>query len=301
MSVVVGGGTLLVDAADDAVHSAGVVSVTDGVLTLASGDDGIHADNALQITGGAVEITDSYEGLEAAQITVAGGDVSVVAVDDGLNAASSTEDATEDTSGDAAAGPGGEMATDANALVTIAGGTLLVDAQGDGLDSNGSMVMTGGTVVVSGPTNAGNGALDYNGTFEISGGELIAVGSSGMAQTPSDGSTQSFVGFTLSSTQGDGSVVHVLDADGTVVASFEATKEFSSVVYSSADITSGEEYTLTVGGTVGDDAVHGLSHSGDADGATSVGTATAGTVIAGMGGGMGGAGGGAGGGGRQRP
>jgi hypothetical protein len=210
----------------------------------------------------------------------------------------------EDASGDGAAPGGGAMENDTSALVTISGGTLVVDADGDGLDSNGSVVMTGGTVVVSGPTNDGNGALDYNGTFEISGGELIALGASGMAQTPSDGSSQSFVGFTLSQAEGEGSVVHVLDADGTVVASFEATKDFSSVVYSSADVTSGDEYTLAVGGSVGDDTdatVGGLSHSGDADGATSAATATAGTVIAGMGGGGMGGGGGQGGGGRQRP
>lgn len=58
----------------------------------------------------------------------------------------------------------------------INGGTLTVNAGGDGLDSNGSINMTGGTVIVNGPTNSGNGALDYDGTFEISGGYLVAAG-----------------------------------------------------------------------------------------------------------------------------
>ena len=69
--------------------------------------------------------------------------------------------------------------------LTINGGYLYVNAGGDGLDSNGSIERTGGTVIVNGPTNDGNGPLDYLGTFNISGGLLVAVGSSGMAQAPS--------------------------------------------------------------------------------------------------------------------
>ena len=69
--------------------------------------------------------------------------------------------------------------------LTITGGTITVEAGGDGLDRNGSIERTGGTVIVNGPTNDGNGPLDYPGTFNISGGFLVAVGSSGMAQAPS--------------------------------------------------------------------------------------------------------------------
>ncbi len=52
--------------------------------------------------------------------------------------------------------------------------------------------MAGGTVLVNGPTNDGNGSLDYDGTFDISGGILVATGSSGMAQMPSDSSSQKY-------------------------------------------------------------------------------------------------------------
>jgi len=153
------------------------------------------------------------------------------------------------------------------------------------------MTMTGGTVVVSGPTNAGNGSIDYNGTFEISGGELIAVGSSGMAQTPSGGS-QSFVGLTLSQQGAAGDVVQVVAADGDVLASFTATKSFGSVVYSSPDVVDGDTYTAMLGGTAGSAVAGPLNSGGDA-GTTEAGTGTAGEVTAGMGGGgMGGGGGG---------
>jgi formylmethanofuran dehydrogenase subunit C len=73
--------------------------------------------------------------------------------------------------------------------LTINGGTLVVNASGDGLDSNGSIEMNDGTVVVNGPTDSMNGTLDYDSTFNMNGGTLIGVGSSGMAMSPSSTSS----------------------------------------------------------------------------------------------------------------
>lgn len=73
---------------------------------------------------------------------------------------------------------------DTGEKLTISGGTLLVDAQGDGLDSNGTIEMTGGEVTVFGPTANDNGALDSNGGITVSGGTLVAIGSSEVAETP---------------------------------------------------------------------------------------------------------------------
>lgn len=42
-----------------------------------------HADETLTITAGAIHITESYEGVEAVHIKVQGGDISLVASDDG--------------------------------------------------------------------------------------------------------------------------------------------------------------------------------------------------------------------------
>lgn len=84
--------------------------------------------------------------------------------------------------------------------MTISGGCVYVDATGDGPDSDGSITMTGGTVIVNGPTDVGNGALDYDGTFKQSGGTLIAAGSSRMAQAPSKDSPQRAIHMTFPST-----------------------------------------------------------------------------------------------------
>ncbi|QTE29232.1 carbohydrate-binding domain-containing protein [Pengzhenrongella sicca] len=289
VSVVIVGGTVAVEAADDAIHSGGIVSLASGDVTLASGDDGVHADAGLNVAGGTVAVTQSYEGLESANITIDGGDVTLVASDDGVNVAGGA-----DSSGaQEGAAPGGgtdEFSDTGEFLLAITGGTISVDSGGDGLDSNGSAQISGGTIVVSGPTNDGNGALDVNGTLEVSGGVLLAAGSSGMVVAPDEASAQGWVAIGFDSVQAAGTVVHVVAADGTEIASFESAKDFQSIVLSSADLVAGETYTVLTGGTVSGEVVAGLSTSGDSSGATQALTVTAGEAPAG-GGGPGGGGG----------
>ena len=151
--------------------------------------------------------------------------MNVVASDDGVNASDPT--ATGEQAPGAAAG-------DATSALTITGGTVVVDADGDGLDANGFLTMTGGTVVVNGPTNDGNGALDVDGTFDVSGGTLLAAGVVRHGDDPGAGTSASRSSRSRSpSAQAAGTVVHVLDADGTELAAFESSKDFSSLVYAS--------------------------------------------------------------------
>ena len=173
-SVNISGGTISIDSADDAVHSNKDVTVSGGNITASSGDDGIHADEMLEISGGNITIQKSYEGLESVTIRISGGNIKVKASDDGINGAGGND-------GSAVGGrPGawGGMHEASNAKVTVSGGYLYINADGDGLDSNGSFTMTDGTVIVDGPTNGGNGPLDYTSSFTVSGGLLIAAGSS---------------------------------------------------------------------------------------------------------------------------
>ena len=114
----------------------------------------------------------SEEGLEAAHIGVSGGTVNVTANDDGVNASGGSSSTSAQT-GSQAGGPGGGMGggeTVGDYSVDISGGTLTINSQGDGLDSNGNATISGGTVVVNGPSNDGNGALDVNGELAVTGG-----------------------------------------------------------------------------------------------------------------------------------
>lgn len=244
-SLLIQNGTFKLTTADDSLHSDGDIAIKDGEFTLDSEDDGIHADNDLTIDGGTINVTDSNEGLEASVITINDGDIAVVASDDGLNTSDGSSSDTEETAGQEGA-PGEEQADD-SLLLAINGGTLHVDAQGDGLDSNGNIEMTGGTVTVDGPTEDNNGALDYEGDFEVSGGTLIAAGSSGMAMNVSDSSSQASLGVYFSETQSAGTIVSLQDSDGNVIATYKPSKDFDHIVISSSELEVDESYTLVSG------------------------------------------------------
>lgn len=248
----IGGGTFTIDSLDDAVHSNGNVLIEAGEFTIATGDDGIHADSSVLTKGGNITVTKSYEGIEGQVIAIADGTIDVTASDDGVNVGGGVDGSGMDM----------ESSTSSDLLLQISGGNLSVNSQGDGLDSNGSFVMTGGTAVVSGPTNSGNGALDYNGSFDISGGLLIAAGSSGMVQASSDTSEQNGILMTFPETQSAGTIVHLEDSEGNTIATFAPEKEYQSVYISSPDLAKDSSFTLYSGGTSTGTETNGLYTDG---------------------------------------
>ncbi|MBP1905385.1 hypothetical protein J2Z32_002015 [Paenibacillus turicensis] len=271
-NLTVNGGKYTIDSMDDSLHSNSDVTVNGGTFTIQSGDDAIHADQALTINGGSIKITKSYEGLEGALITLNDGEIDVTSSDDGVNASTSTtstatkgeEDATQQNRG-----PGGFPGnSDSNSELHINGGSLTVNAGGDGLDANGSITMTGGTVIVNGPTSNGNGALDYDGTFVISGGYLVAAGSSGMAQGTSDASTQNTLVMTFPEIQKAGTMVHVQDSKGNNILTFAPAKNYQNVVISSPNLTKDGSYVIYTGGTSTGEEVNGLYTGGTYSGGT---------------------------------
>ncbi|MBB4826313.1 hypothetical protein HNO89_003572 [Sporosarcina luteola] len=137
---------------------------------------------------------------------------------------------------------------DDNKSLVIQGGYISIDTEGDGLDSNGSIQMTGGTVIVNGPTDNGNGSLDYDGTFELSGGILLTAGSSGMAMAPSDNSGQNSIVMTFPNVQPAGTMIHLADSQGNGIVTLAPKVEFTSVLISTEKIKKGETYTLYTGG-----------------------------------------------------
>ncbi|MEU9955721.1 carbohydrate-binding domain-containing protein [Streptomyces sp. NPDC050982] len=275
------GGTVAVNASDDAVHSDGAVHVTGAKVTAASGDDGVHAEGDLTVDKGTLKVTSAVEGVEGADISVNGGTVDIRSSDDGINAAGGTSSSGGGGGGGGGGfggggggGGGGESVGDYK--LTVSGGTLVVDSEGDGLDSNGTAEITGGTVVVNGPQQGGNGALDVNGDFGISGGVLLAAGSAGMAVAPSTDSEQGWISATLDSSVPVGTTLHVVDSDGKVVATYVTSKSIQNVVYSSSAVKSGEEYEIYSGGTKSGAGTGGLASSGTLGSAERIATVTAG-------------------------
>lgn len=235
-SVNIIGGEFTVNSADDAVHSANVVISGDN-LTLTAGDDGIHADSNIYIDGGTIDITDSYEGIEGAVIKISGGDIKIKSSDDGINAS------------DGVTNQNGMGIYSDSVQLNISGGTVYVNAEGDGLDSNGDMTISGGIVIIDGPTNGGNGALDGNNGIVVTGGTLIAAGSSQMAEYPNNSSIQYTVSATFESTQQAGTSVKLLDENGSEIINFTSAKTFDNIVISSPDILNNKTYTFHLNDT----------------------------------------------------
>lgn len=237
-------GVFKIDASDDALHSNKSINIIDGNFEIASGDDGFHADSAITIDGGDVSITKSYEGIESSLITINDGNINILSSDDGINVAGGNDALTVN----GRFGADKFSSTEDNKLI-INGGNVFVDATGDGLDANGSIEMTGGTVIVNGPISNGNGALDYDQTFEISGGVIVAAGSSGMVQAPSENAKQSTIIMNYSTLQQAGTLVHLGTAEGEEILTFSPNKEYQSIVISSPDIILGDAYVLYSGGS----------------------------------------------------
>lgn len=250
--ITIASGLIAISSADDAIHSNNSVTIDGGQVSISSGDDGIHSYSLLTINNGKIEITKSYEGIESTTIALNGGQIYILASDDGVNVAGGND-------GSSLGGRAGENAFEysGNNHLYINDGYFFVDSMGDGIDVNGGIDMAGGIVVVNGPVNNGNGPLDYLGAFNITGGYLLAVGSSGMAQVPGASSSQYSLLYNFDSMQAAGELVHIETIDGQDLLTFAPTKSYQSVVFSSPDLAAGLTYLVYSGGSAGGVAFDG--------------------------------------------
>lgn len=108
--------------------------------------------------------------------------------------------------------------------------------------------MSGGTLVVFGPTSNRDGALDYDISFAMCGGTLIALGSRGMAQAPS---TLSQPCLSVYNKVGAGSTIEVRNADGADIISTVTPKDCESLIFSTKDFLPGSSYSIYADDTLG--------------------------------------------------
>ena len=332
------GGTFVIDASDDTLHTNYAMTIDDGDFTLTAGDDAVHADEQMVLNGGTFMIPQCVEGLESADLTINGGEYDITASDDAINGAGGEktdsdmtgqmpgggtmpedmeipeggempegmeipeggempegmeipEDAempqggrmqgrggnmsqgnmnSGGTTGDTETAPaegkqgdwgqkdmGGRgqmgggmgMLSTSSGTLTITGGYIVARSSGDGIDVNGSVYMTGGTVIVEGPENDGNAALDYDYSFVVDGGTFTAVGSSGMMQTISSESQITFFTAVFNEQQANQTVT-VKDAQGNVVTEYTPSKVYESLIFASEDLVEGENYQIYAGETL---------------------------------------------------
>ena len=249
--LLISGGELNIDSADDGVHSDSVVVINGGTMTIASGDDGIHAETDLFITAGTIDIPNSYEGLEAQNILLTGGDISLVATDDGLNAAGGMDSSGTGGRDEMMPGRPDGMGGASTGSIVITGGKLYVQASGDGMDANGYLEITGGYTVVCGPNMGDTATLDYDTSATITGGVFIGTGASGMAQTFSS-NTQGVLAVSVGGGQSSGVKITVSDSSGKELVSYQPELNFSVIIFSTPELVSGQTYHVSVGSLEGD-------------------------------------------------
>ena len=263
-SMLIGGGNITINSADDAIHSDVSLTINGGIFAIASGDDAIHAEDTLTVTAGKIDISESYEGLEALHIDVQGGNIKLVASDDGLNAAGGTDQSgtTGGRDGMFGGGPGGMgggrpggggfggMSGNSNGSIKVSGGNLYINSSGDGMDANGTLEISGGYTVVVGPTQGDTATLDYDTSGIITGGTFIGTGASGMAQTFSD-SKQGVVAVSVGN-QPAGTQIILKDKNGNTVLEHTPELNFAVVILSSPELVKGETYSITVGSQSGE-------------------------------------------------
>ena len=232
------GGKITVTAPADTVHVNDSLHITGAAITLSAGDDAIRSDTSVAILGGSLTVNTCCEGIEAPEILIEDGAITVTSTDDGINACG-----TETSDGSL---PG----------VTISGGTVtLLNPSGrdaDGIDSNGNIDINGGLVYISLVGAGGNCALDYGsengGVCRINGGTVVACGSSTMLETMSENSAQPSLLY-AGTTQAAGTEITLQDSSGETLLTYAAPNSFSAVLVSCPEMATGSTYTLTLGDT----------------------------------------------------
>ncbi len=244
-NLLINSGTFTIDSADDSVHSNASLTVAGGTFEITTGDDGFHADKNLKISDGNIKISESYEALEGLSVDITGGTFELYASDDGINAAGGTDQS----------GFGGFRGNDrfssgasSDYYINISGGDIYINACGDGIDSNGSLSISGGNTVISGPTTGDTAVLDYETEGIITGGTFVGTGGSGMNMNFSSSSSQGTMMIRLSTISG-GTVITLADEDGNVFLTRETDQNYSSITLSAPEIEKGKTYILSIDGS----------------------------------------------------
>ena len=248
--VVVNGGDITVNASDDGANAAG------------SGDDDSNAASSNNDSSAAVNsgddssISGAADGKEPPQMppdTENGSDMQPSQDFDPENAPSGGNapqnfdpgNAPSDAPQKMQGGPGG--GGNSELYIKITGGTLTVSADGDGLDSNGGLLVTGGTTIVYGPTSDGDSALDYDGSAIVTGGTLAAIGSAGMTESFDEASTQPVITYYCTETQSADTIITLTDSDGSALFTVTPEKAYASIVLTCPEMKLDATYTLAAG------------------------------------------------------
>ena len=248
----ISGGTLNIEKSNEGIE-AQYINILDGDVTVNSTDDGINAslkdsssDTSSDTTSGTAttgQQTQQNQNGQTQQAPAGGG----AAPGGGQGSTGQNQNMPQPPTDGTMPGGGGGTFEVVDAAINISGGTVTVNAEGDGIDSNGTATFSGGTVTVNGPAAGGNNALDSNGDLLLNGGTVTTGSTADMFEAPSSASTSGYLKITDSSALTQGSTVQVTDSSGTVVANYKITTSgVQLVLVSNKNIVKGQSYTVSV-------------------------------------------------------
>jgi len=235
--LVITGGTVSAQTGDDGLAAnsqsdpaTGYIAIRGGVVNISAASDGIDAITDFVMDGGEVTISATGEGIEAANINLGGGKLDIISGEDALNATVQGQDSN---------------ANQVGAALSITGGNLHAVGITDGFDSNGLILVTGGTTILETSTGGrGSGGIDANGTVTLTGGTMLIAGN----PTTNDVVTQG-QGWITTTGSGAGPTVSVIGPSGNALGSFTLSDTTDELAFTSADVVPGSAYSLDVGGT----------------------------------------------------
>ena len=177
---------------------------------------------------GVLNIYAENEGLDSElHLTLNGGNVNITSGNDGIN---TNEDEVS--------------------VTTVNGGTLTIrvsgeTGEGDGIDSNGWLVINGGTVIAEACSFSMDAGIDSDMGIHINGGTVLVTGN--MLDSISE-STQNFAVFSFASKQSGGNTYTLKNASGEAVAEVTPGNDFTYLIVSTDNLAAGT-YTLWQGNT----------------------------------------------------
>lgn len=287
--VEISGGSLTVEQSDEGIE-AQYINVSGGDVNVTSADDGMNAslktsDSESTDSSANTSDTANQQQNNQQQGSLPGGQQSGTSNQQqqgtgqppamsGTSQDGTSQNGTTGTGQPPQGGmPGGGGGTFEviDAAINVSGGHVTVNAEGDGIDSNGVTTLSGGTLIVNGPSQGGNAALDTNGDLLLNGATVLSGSTADMFEAPSTNSTSGYLKLTNSSGFEQGSTVQVADSSGKVVANYKVTKSnVQLVLVSSSSIVKGQSYTAYTTTSAVDSNAASL-----ASGATELGSFTA--------------------------
>ncbi|MBE5731666.1 MAG: carbohydrate-binding domain-containing protein [Clostridiales bacterium] len=231
----ISGGSITIDASEDALHGSSSVHIGGGVLNLSSNKDAIDVDKAIVVDNATITSLVCSDGLKGESVTIKSGTVTIKSVQDGLKATEEVGDSINETTTT-------PVANDHACFINIAGGTISLDVEDNALDSKGNVKISGGELSIVG-SSLGAKVLNYNGTAIVTGGKIGAVALKDKAVNFSSVTSKSLL-IALDKMLSVGTTISI-KKDGVAVFETTLTKQANSILIVNG-LTSGE-YDFTIG------------------------------------------------------